>query len=748
MLNKIKKKVNKFYKLVNKYNSYNFKEKYYPLENKKNYYLNDIKNIIITPTENKSYYNNNELIKTYSCFYSNKSIELSNIINFILLPEILIISVNINMADLLLCSFNKNINITLIVFNNFNIIGYLILKNKYPNINIYFIGVNIDYTFYDTIKKICDKKKFNTIIMDMGLSPIINNNEYFTICGILLCNDFLITNGTYVLFSPCPSHEDELLLKLINIQYDLFKNHNLDDFYFYIFSYKEYTVFIFYNYKNNLSESIYKYCIDILKNYYYDNQIIINYDYSKSFLKNIYFRWSKFYFINNEYFKELVNMNKQSGGTELTYHRIRFGKELSIKNIPIYVNDLTNITIYDTNLLDWQPKCHWGQKKLLLSEIQFFTRICKTLKTKNLKDYTVVYVGSAGGHHLPILYDMFPELIWLLYDPAPFSKEVMQHPTLNKTVFVYNMFFTDETIKHVNENCKNRKILFISDIRVDVKEVKIIQDMRDQAFWGMELNAPFMLLKFRLPYEDLDEIPKNNKQLNLNKDIINNPDFNTDKDNHMVYLKGDIYLQIFPPPYSGELRLFIEQRNNKYDLEEYNYLDIENKIFKYNFQYRLNFYCDETNEICKDIPLKYINLIPGYDTSIECLMEYIIIKDYCEYFLDMNNQIKIIHKMYDMNFMLEKLTGRHFYNCSYDTILKYYLRSIKDIANKEKNKDKDIKLKTWKDIIKIKINLSVKSQIEYIKINGKSILGDKRYNEALKYLNKFYDNKLSYYKLI
>jgi hypothetical protein len=310
------------------------------------------------------------------------------------------------------------------------------------------------------------------------------------------------------------------------------------------------------------------------------------------------------------------------------------------------------------------------------------------------------------------------------------------------------MFFTDETIKHVNENCKNRKILFISDIRVDVKEVKIIQDMRDQAFWGMELNAPFMLLKFRLPYEDLDEIPKNNKQLNLNKDIINNPDFNTDKDNHMVYLKGDIYLQIFPPPYSGELRLFIEQRNNKYDLEEYNYLDIENKIFKYNFQYRLNFYCDETNEICKDIPLKYINLIPGYDTSIECLMEYIIIKDYCEYFLDMNNQIKIIHKMYDMNFMLEKLTGRHFYNCSYDTILKYYLRSIKDIANKEKNKDKDIKLKTWKDIIKIKINLSVKSQIEYIKINGKSILGDKRYNEALKYLNKFYDNKLSYYKLI
>ena len=117
-------------------------------------------------------------------------------------------------------------------------------------------------------------------------------------------------------------------------------------------------------------------------------------------------------------------------------------------------------------------------------------------------------------------------------------------------------------------------------------------------------------------------------------------------------------------------------------------------------------------------------------------MEYIIIKEYYEYFYNINDDIKLIHKMYDMNFLLEKLTGRNFLNCSYDTILKYYLRS-----------DKNIKLKYWKDIIKIKINLSIKSQLELIKIYGKSILGDKRYNESLKYLNKFYNNKLLYYKL-
>ena len=37
-----------------------------------------------------------------------------------------------------------------------------------------------------------------------------------------------------------------------------------------------------------------------------------------------------------------------------------------------------------------------------------------------------------------------------------------------------------------------------------------------------------------------------------------------------------IYLQIFPPPYSGELRLFVEQKNGKYEFAEYDYLDIEN----------------------------------------------------------------------------------------------------------------------------------------------------------------------------
>ena len=115
MLNKIKKKVNKFHKLVIKYKSYNFKEKYNPLINNNN--MNEYKNQY-TPTLNNYYYSNDKIIELNTCFLTNKSIELINIMNFIYLPEILIISVNYFIADALLCFFNKNINITLILYNS------------------------------------------------------------------------------------------------------------------------------------------------------------------------------------------------------------------------------------------------------------------------------------------------------------------------------------------------------------------------------------------------------------------------------------------------------------------------------------------------------------------------------------------------------------------------------------------------------------------------------------------------------
>jgi hypothetical protein len=272
--------------------------------------------------------------------------------------------------------------------------------------------------------------------------------------------------------------------------------------------------------------------------------------------------------------------------------------------------------------------------------------------------------------------------------------------------------------------------LFISDIRVDNKEEDIIKDMRDQAFWGTELNSPFMLHKFRLPYEELETIPKSNLQFKLNDKLFTNPNFKTTK--NMMYLKGDIYLQIFPPPYSGELRLFVEQKNGKYEFAEYDYLDIENRLVYFNSYIRPYFYCFANDKICEEY--KYINYIPGYDTSIECLMEYKVVMDYYNYFFNITDKKVMIQKLYDMNFYLEKLAHRKFITCNYDTTIKYLKKTNIN------NNDKYNKLKIWKEISKFNIALSAKNQYKIIKEDGASILGEKRYNKALDYLKPFITN--------
>lgn len=69
-------------------------------------------------------------------------------------------------------------------------------------------------------------------------------------------------------------------------------------------------------------------------------------------------------------------------------------------------------------------KLHWGQRKLLLSEIDFLNRVaidigCDKFKNQNI---SLVYPGSAHGHHLLIEMEMYPTLILYLWDPAKYNK--------------------------------------------------------------------------------------------------------------------------------------------------------------------------------------------------------------------------------------------------------------------------------------------------------------------------------------
>jgi hypothetical protein len=133
-------------------------------------------------------------------------------------------------------------------------------------------------------------------------------------------------------------------------------------------------------------------------------------------------------------------------------------------------------------------------------------------------------------------------------------------------------------------------------------------------------------------------------------------------------------------------------------------------------------------------------MIPGFDTSIECLMEYNVVKDYFEYFFGITDKVKLTQKLFDMNFLLEKLAYRKFITCSYDTTIKYLKRTNPN------NADRYQKMSMWRDVSKMNIELSAKRQYDYISKHGKEVLGQDRYNQALKYLKEFITDR-TYIKL-
>lgn len=139
----------------------------------------------------------------------------------------------------------------------------------------------------------------------------------------------------------------------------------------------------------------------------------------------------------------------------------------------------------------WRSIQHWGQRKLLLSELEFLTAYSEG-------KHRVLYAGSAPGTHIMELADMFPEQKFVLVDPNDFRcKE-------SARIEIHQEFFTNE----IAEKYKAEKVLFISDIRTGNPDVmgaqeveqRVKADMDAQLTWHSILKPYRSMLKFRLPY--------------------------------------------------------------------------------------------------------------------------------------------------------------------------------------------------------------------------------------------------------
>ena len=265
--------------------------------------------------------------------------------------------------------------------------------------------------------------------------------------------------------------------------------------------------------------------------------------------------------------------------------------------------------------------CHWGQLKLFYTELEFIN-ICMERKY-DLNKSVMIYVGAAPGTHIIYLHRLFPNLHWILFDPNEF------HITKNDYVDIFtgkDGFFKDDMIPDLLNHPFIKKYpikLFISDIRTNPNEKTVFDEMLDQQRWLLKLGADMSMLKFRLPYT----LPGENAlwvyDLTTIKDYIKKPIGRPckTKEYNVCYLKGDIYVQVYPPQYSTETRLIVDKKKDKYQLYNYDTVMYEEKCYYYNIHIR--------NE-----KMMYVNSeelkkhILGCDDNYETCSEYKIIEQY------------------------------------------------------------------------------------------------------------------------
>jgi cap2 methyltransferase len=191
---------------------------------------------------------------------------------------------------------------------------------------------------------------------------------------------------------------------------------------------------------------------------------------------------------------------------------------------------------------------HWGQRKLLMSEIEFLSMYGKP-------GHPVVYAGAAPGTHIKKLATMFPDLDFVLFDPAPFNLMETEQITLRQEMF------TDE----VAYEFEGRSPLFICDIRTadwqemeeDENEKQIQEDMNAQWRWHEIMKPLKSMLKFRLPWTP----------------------------GKTLYLGGTIFLPVWGPTTTTEARLIPETGTLEYDNTAY-----EEQMFYFNTIARVGLY--------------------------------------------------------------------------------------------------------------------------------------------------------------
>lgn len=247
---------------------------------------------------------------------------------------------------------------------------------------------------------------------------------------------------------------------------------------------------------------------------------------------------------------------------------------------------------------------HYGQRKLLITEIMFLTMVCDPTK-----QYHIIYAGSAANYKYPVLHELFKNCRFVLIDPNPFAPVVREKENLYytdkidineiqskkeiRTIIINNIC----TIPLVNELSILDNIMFISDIRTNLVldsplEYDVLFNVAQHKSWldilyAKDNNIKF-LLKSRCIYsldqseylDDFKKIVDHIDEWNLHgKYLLEQFD-----NGRQLDFVGETYLQ----PWSGEDSTEVRIIGNKPDLEEKDGNRNERKLFYYNVHLRID----------------------------------------------------------------------------------------------------------------------------------------------------------------
>lgn len=310
---------------------------------------------------------------------------------------------------------------------------------------------------------------------------------------------------------------------------------------------------------------------------------------------------------------------------------------------------------------------HWGQAKLLLTEIDFLCRVrrdrLETRGNSSLAGTVLVYAGAAPGLHLPVLMELFQDIdAAVLYDPQPITATFE-----GSRVTARREMFTVEVAERVRQEFPEADILLVSDIRngsdsLNQFDINVVEDMALQQTCLERLRAAHSLFKFRLPYTD----PANPRVWDTRPNAT--PDT-------LTYLDGEVWLQPFAATWSTETRLYVKRQSdpeNPYPSRLYDCAEYEQQCFAFNCGQRRATY---------NVPVEVLQRVFGADRSYDVARAAEIARQYLQTCSPTATDAQVARFLSTMFLCLWRSTNRSLFVNTFLTMMADRLETQKEWRN-------------------------------------------------------------------